>query len=177
MKFLIKIILCALLLSNVLLTQNVSGDDTKLDQSDAYFLLDNLLSLSEKSGNQKTQLAKYKTWAKLHKKFRSDDALTKNEMKIYLFMVFIADEKTKIDPQEEMAKEIEQIFVRQSSMILSILKELPFLIPSNCNSLNNHFDLFSNKEEKQKFITKNRNAIIESLGKEYAKICFDKLRN
>lgn len=177
MKFLKKMFLCVLVLARVLAAQNAECDGAKLGQHEAYLLVDNLLSLSDKSSDHKAQLAQYKAWENLYKKFSSDGELNENEMKIYLFMVFIADEKTKVESQEEMAKGIEQKFVKQSSMMLAILKELPFLISSSCSALNNHFDLFSNKEKKQSFLTKYKNVITQSLGKEHATTCFDKLRN
>jgi hypothetical protein len=156
------------------------GDETKLNEQDAYLLIDKLLSLSEKSSDQKVELERslerYKKWGELYTIFSNNEEMTKNKMKIYLFMTFIAHERTMIDPQEEIAEGIVPIFTRRPEIMLSVLKELPFLVPSTCTSLNDHFDLYDKKEAKQQFIKKYEGDILKSLSKEQAKTCLDKLK-
>ena len=178
MKFFKKTVFYTIIIYISFTSTIAIGDETKLSEHEAYVLLDNLLTLSEESPNQKVQLAQYKEWEKLFAKFSSssNEKMTKNKMKIYLFMTFIANEKTKIHPQEEIAKGIVPVFTRQSEMILSMLNELPFLIPSTCSSINDHFDLFGAKEQKQQFIKKYEGVILKSLGKEHTKVCLDRMK-
>ncbi|MBI5179900.1 MAG: hypothetical protein HZA05_00695 [Nitrospirae bacterium] len=181
MKFFKIIILYTIIIYALLTSRSAIGNEVKLSEHEAYVLLDKLLTLSEKSSNQKVELdrslERYKEWVKVYPKFSGNEEITKNKMKIYLFMVFIAHEKVMIDDQEEIAEEIMSIFTRQPEMMLSVLKELPFLMPSTCTSLNDHFDLFDRKEQKQQFIKKYEGNILKSLGKEQAGICLNKLRN
>ncbi len=176
MKLLKRTILYTIIIYTFLTSRIAIGNEMKLSEHDAYVLLDNLLTLSEENYNQKVQLERYKEWEKLYVKFSSNGEMTKNKMKIYLFMAFIANEKAKIHPQEEIAEGIVPIFTRQPEVMLSILKELPFLIPSTCTSLNDHFDLFGKKEQKQQFIKKYEGNILKSLGKEQTTICLSKLK-
>lgn len=165
------IIIYVFLISNIAI-----GNEKKLSEHDAYLLIDRLLTLSEESSNHKVQFERYKKWEELYIKFSNNEEMTKNKMKIYLFMTFIAHEKTMIHPQEEIAEGIVPIFTRQPEVMLSILKELPFLIPATCTSLNDHFDLFGTKEQKQQFIEKYEGDILKSLGKEQTKTCLGKLK-
>lgn len=157
------------------------GDERKISEHDAYLLIDRLLTLSEKSSDQKVELERsferYKKWEELYTKFSSNEEMTKNEIKIYLFMTFIAYEKTMIHPQEEIAEGIVPIFTRQPEIMFSVLNELPFLIPATCTSFNDHFDLYNKKEAKQQFIKRYEGDILKSLSKEQARICLNKLRN
>lgn len=180
MKILKNPILYTIIIYILLISRIAVGNEIRLSEHDAYLLIDRLLTLSEKSSNQKVELERslerYKKWEELYTKFSNNEEMAKNKMKIYLFMTFIAHEKTMIDPQEEIAEGIVPIFTRQPEVMLSILKELPFLIPSTCTSLNDHFDLFGVKEQKQLFIKKYEGDILKSLGKEQTKICLSKLK-
>jgi hypothetical protein len=175
-KLLKKTIFYTIIIYALLTSRSAIGNEMKLSEHDAYLLIDRLLTLSEESSNHKVQFERYKKWEELYIKFSNNEDMTKNKMKIYLFMTFIAHEKTMIHPQEEIAEGIVPIFTRQPEMMLSVLKELPFLMPSTCTSLNDHFDLFDRKEQKQQFLKKYEGVILKSLGKEHTKSCLDRMK-
>lgn len=176
MKLFKKSILYTIIIYVLLISRIAIGGEVKLSEHEAYILLDNLLTLSEENYNQKAQLARYKEWEKLYVTFSSKEDMTKDKMKIYLFMNFIAHEKVKIHPQEEIAESIVPLFIKYTQMVLGVLNELPFLIPSTCSSINDHFDLFGAKEQKQQFIKKYEGVILKSLGKEHTKVCLDRMK-
>jgi len=101
--------------------------------------------------------------------------MTKTELKLFLLMCFIADERNKIEPQEQMAKDIKPIFTAQPATILNILKGLPYMIGSTCNSLNSYFELTGKGDEKQQFIRKYGKEITATLSKD-APLCLTKLK-
>ena len=146
-----------------------------ISEHESYLLLDNLLNLTDAVGNRKMQLEQYKEWGKLYHKLIDQKRMTKTQLKLFFLMVFIADERTKIEPQEEIAKDIMPIFTTQPDTILNLLKELPFLIGSTCNSLNSYFDLSRKNDEKQQFIRKYEGEIAAALGKD-ASICLAKVK-
>lgn len=164
-----------ILLSMAFVSSTAYGAEMTITEHESYFLLDNLLSLSDISGNHKMQLEQYKEWSKLYRKFVNQKRMTKNDLKLFLLMGFIADERTKIEPQEEIAKDIMPIFTAQPATILNLLKELPFLIGSTCSSLSSYFELTSKGDEKQLFIKKYEGEITATLGKD-APQCLAKLK-
>jgi hypothetical protein len=146
-----------------------------ISEHESYLLLDNLLSFTDTTGNHKMQLEQYKEWGKLYRKLVNQKRMTKTDLKLFLLMGFIADERTKIEPQEEIAKDIMPVFTAQPTIILNLLKELPFLIGSTCNSLNSYFELTSKGDEKQQFIRKYEGEITATLGKD-APQCLAKIK-
>ena len=176
MRPLIRFATLAVLLFAASPAVRASETNARLTEHEAYVLLDHLLVLSEKN-DRATQLHRYKQWAGLHAELMKTDQLTKEQMKVYLFMVFIAEEKTKVDSLEEMAKEIVSKFSRQPTMMLEMLKENPFLLPAVCGRINEHFELFSTAQVKQKFMVNYKQKITDALGNARAPACLDKLQN
>lgn len=160
----------------VFMSSEANSSEMELSKQESYFLLDNLLSLTDTTGNRKVQLEHYKEWGKLYHKMKDQQQMTKNQLKILLFMNFIADERTKIEPQEEIAKDIMPIFTKQPDKILKILSELPFLISSTCSAVNNYFDLMGKDNGKKQFLKKYEEEIVKSLGKDNASICLSKIK-
>lgn len=176
MKSINLLIVYILFISMALVSSKAQSAEMVITEHESYLLLDNLLGLSETSGNHKMQLEQYKEWGKLYRKLVDQKRMmTKTELKLFLLMGFIADERTKIEPQEEIAKDIMPIFTAQPATILNILEELPFVIGSTCNSLNSYFELTGKGEEKQQFIKKYGKEITATLGKD-ASLCLAKIK-
>ena len=156
----------------------VSSDsaDVRLTENEAYVLLDHLLDLSAVSNDKSTELQRYKQWANLHAKLVRENKLSNGQMKVYLFMVFIAEHKVAIDSLEEMAKEIVPRFKKQPEVMLAVLKEIPFLLPATCNRIGTHFELFGSRRDKQQFLTSYEKMITDKLGKEHATVCLTQIR-
>lgn len=139
MKTIKHLVVCFLFASTALVSSSAYSAEVMISAHESYLLLDNLLSLTGTTGNHKAQLEQYKEWSKLYNKVSGNKNMTRNQLKLFLLMGFIADERVKIEPQEEIAKDIMPVFTTQSAAVLNILKELPFLIGSTCNSLNSYF--------------------------------------
>ncbi len=147
-----------------------------LTQADAALLLETLLEPAGQR-DQAAQLARYREWGRLHDRYRADGQWTEEQARVYLFIVFVAHEKAMAEPQEEIAKEIVPLFVKHADDILSALKALPFLIPSTCAALGDHFDLFGTAEEKRRFLRRHSTPLSTALGSPYADQCLRKIRN
>jgi hypothetical protein len=177
----IGILSFALLFLVISVSPAKSGDaedlSKNLSQEDAYFLIDNLVGLSELKDNRKQQLANYRKWKELQDKFAKKDGLSKEQMKIFLLMIFIAEEKAKVHPAEELARQSGPLFLKQSDMILDILKDTPFLIQSACNSLSDHFSLYKDKNAKEHFLKEYKKKIVESLGSQRGTTCLNTFVN
>lgn len=178
MSFRNRVFFCTFLLLVLSASPVLSRDAESLSSDEAYFLIDNLVGLSEFKSDHKLQLANYRRWEELQNKFlKKEDNLTMEDMKIILLMIFIAEERAKVHPSEELARHIGPLFVKKSDMILDILKDLPFLIQATCNSLNDHFSLHQDKKAKEIFLKENKKKIVESLGKLRATKCLNAFAN
>lgn len=171
----IKLLIVYIFVSMAIVSSTAQGVEVAITEHESYLLLDNLLSLSETRGNHKMQLEQYKEWSKLYRKLVDQKRMTKTELKLFLLMGFIADERAKIEPQEQIAKDIMPVFTAQPTAVLDILKELPFLIGSTCSSLNSYFELSGKVDEKQQFSKRYEGEITATLGKD-APQCLAKLK-
>lgn len=146
-----------------------SENEIKLSPNETYILIDRLLSLSGDSNNIKDNLAKYNKWANLYIKIRSKNLLSKNEMKVYLLIVFISENRMLTQTQEDISFEILSKFEKQPTLFLDVLKELPFFISTSCNALKEHFIITGkNENQKKQFINKYRMVIMQHLGDTYS---------
>jgi len=146
-----------------------SEDNMRLSPTETYILLDRLLSLSSSSNNIKNNLAKYNEWADIYIKFRSKKLLSRNEMKVYLLIVFISENRMLTQTQEDISFEILSKFEKQPTLFLNVLKELPFLISTSCNAIKEHFIIAGKDEHKKKqFINKYKTVILKHLGDTYS---------
>jgi hypothetical protein len=152
------------------------SNNAALTEKEAYILVDNFLGLSAVSSDKSAELQRYKRWADLHASLTQHDQLSAAHMKVYLFMVFIAEEKNKIHSMEEMAKEIIPMFKRQSTVMLQTMKEIPFLVRPTCSRFAAHFGLFGSAQDKQVFISSYEKLITDKLGREKATACMNEMR-
>lgn len=155
---------------------SAESSNAQLTEKEAYILVDNLLDLSKTGNDKSAELQRYKRWANLHARLTQRDELSMAQMKVYLLMVFIADEKTKVHSQEEIAKEIIPMFKRQPTVMLQVLKELPFLLRPVCEQFAAHFELISTVQDKQTFLAGYEKTITDMLGKSQATACLTQIR-
>lgn len=176
MRFLLRSAMIGMLTFGGASVASADNANVPLSENEAYVLLDHLLGLSAVSSNKAVELQRYKQWANLHARLMRESKFNKDQMKIYLFALFIAEQRVKVDSLEEMAKEIVPIFTKQPEVMLAVLKEVPFLLPSTCNRIGTHFELFSSERDKQKFLTSYEKMINDKLGKEHAVACLAQIR-
>lgn len=176
MKLLIPLVMIGMWTIGVSPVARADSNNIALTDKEAYILLDNLLDLSPVGSDKSAALQRYKRWASLHAKLMQQDRLSISQMKVYLLMVYIAEEKTKVDSMEEMAKEIITVFKRQPTVMLQVLKELPFLLSSACEQLAAHFELFGSAQDKQTFLSTYEKTITEKLEKDQATACLTQVR-
>lgn len=176
MKLLIRFAMVVLWLMGGVSAVCANAADVWLTENEAYVLLDHLLDLPVANNDKSAQLQRYKKWANLRAKLARENKLSNSQMKIYLFMVFIAEQRAKIDSLEEMAKEIVPMFKKQPTVLLGVLKESPFLLPAACNNINVHFELYGAERDKQKFLENYQGMITQTLGVEFSAACLAKIR-
>ena len=176
MKLAVLLVVTGTLLFGGLPVVRSDNANVPLTENEAYVLLDQLLALSAVSNDRAVELQRYKQWASLHARLMGEDQFSKEQMKIYLFAVFVAEQRVKVDSLEEMAKVIVPKFKKQPELMLAVLNEMPFLLPATCNRIGTHFDLFGSGQDKQQFLTSYGKMITEKLGKENAKICLVQIR-
>jgi hypothetical protein len=179
MRVLSIIMIFMIALVGITITEYPSWDGSyqlsDVSPEDAYVLLDNLLELSEKKGNIKAKLVEYRKWEKAYVKYSSVERPTELDIKIFLMIIFIAHERYMAHNLEQSADDIVAIFKRNSKLFLAVLKKKAFLIPSACDCLRDHIDLYA-RPGKTEFIDSNKGLILESLGEKLGQQCMEKLQ-
>jgi len=130
-----------------------------------------LLSISAEPNNIKDQLKRYKEWERILNKYIGIKKASIGEMKVYLFMLFIAEEKAIIHTKEEIYSDIYSKFVNQPEEIIDILEELPFLREHTCTAIHEHFIISDRVQEKAKFVKKYHPLFNRILGPELSMRC------
>ncbi|CAB5081487.1 hypothetical protein D3OALGB2SA_640 [Olavius algarvensis associated proteobacterium Delta 3] len=129
-----------------------------------------LLDIHDESSD-KDYLSTLREWSSLLEKYNAKQKLTKNEMKVYLFMVHIAYQRALSHSIEKISKEIVRKFEAQPGLFLSEMKVSPFLLESACNGLKGHFLTFGEDIDRTSFITKHEPIFIRELGPDLGNRC------
>ncbi len=147
-----------------------------IDSNESLILIDKLLSLSNKPIEIQDQLKRYKVWRSVFEKYHNKESFTINETKIYLFMIFIADEKVLTHTSEDIEFDIVKKFKKQPTYFLNVIKELPFLARSTFMAINGHFTIINKPEKKIEFINNYKSIINKQLGSTLGAECLSLIK-
>lgn len=169
----LKVILISIIVVGGLLVQSANASDRRAEEADAYVLLDNALNLSEvgNTADWRYQYQRVEQWSALHEKLTRGTKLSNTQMKMYLFFVFVSDQRIYTHDLEDIDEEIVSIYEKQAVDMLRVLEETPFLLPAVCKNLNGHFEQVGDLSAKPKFIEKNRAIFHAQLGDKLATQC------
>ena len=102
-----------------------------------------------------------------------NNKFTPERLKIIMFFSFYSHERSSAGFQEYLAADLLPIFNNNKETFVLILKELPFLIQSNCNRLNEYFGHEGNNANKKPdFITNNKQLFSDYLNSDELRLCF-----
>ncbi len=162
-------------------------DNTDTREGDFDILLSNLLKVNqhrhtyidEQGNKQANALGRFKELEQVYIKHIEPDLkgnkFSPKQLKTVMFFSFYADEKKSAAFQEYLATDLMPIYTHNQMSFMKTLKELPFLIPSNCDRLNAFFGFEGkNDNKKRAFIEKNQNIFTKYLTNEQAKLCISK---
>jgi len=154
------------------------------NEQDAKLILDRLLHIDNEKYNTKNasgqffynSLLEYKDWERTYIKYsrmnKTNKKFTEHEIKNLLFIGFVSKVNSDAAISESLSSDLMPIFNDNKTLILNVIAELNFLIPSTCYYLNNYFGFEGkNKENKIPFIKTNKEIIIEHLGKNEGERC------
>jgi hypothetical protein len=154
------------------------------NEHDAKLIINRLLHIDNEKYKTKNEDGKYfynsllehKDWERLYIKFSQldieDKKFTETEIKYLLFIGFVA--KTNLDAaiSESLSSDLVPIFNKNKIVILKVLSDLNFLIPSTCHYLNSYFGFEGkNTDIKMPFIKENKATILKLLGKDEGERC------
>jgi len=155
---------------------------------DAELMLNRLLHTDNEKYNIKNEkgqflynsLLEHKDWERLYIKYSKlnikNKKYSETEIKNLLFIGFIAKINLDAAISESLSSDLVPIFNKNKILILNILSDLKFLVPSTCYYLNNYFGFEGrNIEKKSPFIKKNKQTIMKYLGKTDGKKCISYL--
>ena len=98
-------------------------------------------------------------------------------LKVIMYFSFYAHAKNSGAFQEYLAEDLMPIYLNNMINFSAVMKELPFLINTNCNRLNAYFGhKGKNGNQKQAFISRNTQKISQHLNKDQYKICMDNFK-
>jgi hypothetical protein len=106
------------------------------------------------------ELAEYKDRQKLYleaKKNATNKLASLNDIKLFSFIGFVAQTTNDAATSEAMLSDFIQVYYTNRDKLLTVLNEIPFLIPSSCYYIGKHFgfeDKFTNNKEP--FISDNK---------------------
>ncbi len=116
------------------------------------------------------ELAEYKDREQLYLEARNK-AMKKgaglDDIKFFSFIGFVAYNRNAAATKEAMLSDFIQVYYTNRDKLLSVLNELPFLIPSSCYFIGKHFgfeDKFKN--DKEPFIKDNKGYFSKALNKD-----------
>lgn len=158
--------------SAILATEEPSS--TGISNEEAYVLLDQLLSLDSQPGDHLHQLERFKRWESLFVRYYRKSNLDLEEMKIYLFMAFVAEKSVAVHTIEEISRNILPKFRTQPDVYLDVLKALPFLTESSCRAISRSFG--RKAEQKAEFVEQYGATIAEALGDRYGAECLEDIQ-
>ncbi len=95
-----------------------------------------------------------------------------DDIKFFSFIGFVAYTTNNAAAKEALSSDFIQVYFTNRDRLLSILEELPFLIPSSCYYIAKHFgfeDKFKN--DKETFIKDNKVYFTKALNKDNYKKC------
>lgn len=164
-----------------------ASENTDTGEDDFDILLSNLLNVNqhrhtyidEQGNKQPNSLGRFKELERVYiKTIEPDlksDKFSPKRLKTVMFFSFYAYEKKSAAFQEYLATDLMSIYTHNQITFMETLKELPFLIPSNCDRLNAFFGFEGkNNNKKQRFIEKNQTIFTKYLTNEQAKLCISK---
>ncbi len=121
------------------------------------------------------ELAEYKDVERLYLETRNQ-AIKKqaktDDIKYFSFIGFVAYNSNDAATKEAMLSDFIQVYYANRENLLSVLDELPFLIPSSCYYIGKHFGFegkFTN--DKEPFMKENKVYIKKALSKDNAEKC------
>ena len=158
----------------------------KNEENERSTLLSSLLNLDKeeytyidaKGEKQSDSLKAFKELERIYiKNIKPDlpnNKLSVKRLKIIMFYSFYAHEKKSGAFQEYLASDLMPVFIDNTDEFLQILKQLPFLILSNCNRLNASFG-FEGKHaiNKTKFLKKYKIDFKNNLDHTQYRACID----
>ena len=173
-----------LLLSFGLLYQPLAYSD--VESQDSAEIVNSLLDLpnsrfyaTQKDGSQQyNELKEYKSWGALYDKYAQlsvkPEDFNEEKLKVYLLIGMVAKLRTQAATMEAFNTDLMHIYEKHEQSVLTILNDLPYLIPSTCHYLNRYFGFEDkNLEKKPAFMEKHAPTIKATLHDKKAQSCLE----
>jgi hypothetical protein len=137
-----------------MLNGNVNGAELRLRDHDAFVLLDVFLGITSNDLSTKERIERQKKFRSIYQKYYEKSELTPEELRIYLFMIYIADEKALTHTQEVISDGILTKFDKQPDLFLMTLDVWTFLLPSTCRAIRDAYIFDGEHKDASQFIQK-----------------------
>ena len=153
-KFKVTFMLFLCIGFSVMIKGNVNGAELKLSDQEAFVLLDVLLGITSKDLNTKETIERINRFMYTYQKYYEKGELTPEELRIYLFIVYIAYERANAHAQEVISDGILSKFDKQPDLFLMTLDVRNFLVPSTCRAIRDAYILHGEYKDASLFIQK-----------------------
>ena len=168
-----------LILMSILSTEPVLAQISKEDSSEILNVLisEPVEKYQSKDKSSYNALAAYKGWGELYDKYHAGAKKGKVEdIKVYLFLGFVAQLKSQFATSEAFISDVHGIFVNHKGAFFDALKENQYLISSTCYYLGRYFGFESkHDDEKPGFLQQYSDDFQKRLSKVDAAECLKQL--
>ena len=131
----------------------------------------------EKDGTRSyNELKEYKSWGALYDIYAQlsvkDSEFSDDKLRVYLLIGMVAKARTQAATMEAFDSDLMVVYEKHEQAVLSVLNDLPYLIPSTCDYLNRYFGFEDkNLEKKPGFLKKHTDTTNSALHEKNAQTC------
>ncbi len=164
---------------------NIHATNPEYDEKHDYHILlssllnvneDNFTYLDENGMKQPDSLKLFKELERIYSRNIKPDLpneqFSKEKLKVIMYFSFYAHENNSAAFQEYLAEDLMPIYLNNMDSFSAVMKELPFLIDSNCNRLNAYFGHEGkNEDKKNSFIANKIKLLSKNLTNDQYKKC------
>lgn len=161
-----------------------ASNQTHSEENDYHNLLSSLLNVNENKYTysddngvkQPDSLKLFKELERIYSRNIEPDQpngqTSEKRLKVIMYFSFYAQAKNSGAFQEYLAEDLMPLYLNNMDSFSAVMKELPFLIDSNCNRLNAYFGHEGkNEEKKHDFVNHNAQKLTQYLSGDQKKVC------
>ncbi|MCF6338932.1 MAG: hypothetical protein L3J84_13470 [Gammaproteobacteria bacterium] len=170
-----------LLFESACASTSIAGDSDVMINRLLHIDSEKFMSKTDSGESFYNSLMEYKEWESLYIKYSKYDSkdkhLTKDEIKKLLFIGYITKVNSDAAISQSFSSDLVPIFSQNKSIMLNVMSDLTFLMPSTCHFLGRYFGFEGkNLEKKQAFLDRNSPLLVKVLGVTDGKVCLEYIR-
>lgn len=174
-KYKILIIFIAIIKLFILNDTITNAEEFGIEKEEAKIIISKLLRLYPEGLSNKDYVNELQKWIDIVEKYNSIENLSEDELKIYLFVIFVAEKSYATHSREILSKNVVNKFEQNYELFLTTMKKHSFLIETTCKMIQRHYILYDKIENTHLFSKKYNDLFVEYLGDKRGKTCIESI--